>query len=111
MAKIEDQSAVRLIHEIIASADAIMVARGDLGIECPIEELPIIQRKIVKLCAATGKAGGGRDAHAGIDDPQSPSDPRGNYRCGQRGFRASRCHHVEWGNQRREIIRWNVCAF
>src|SRR6266404_4385960 len=55
MAKIEDQSAVRLIHEIIASADAIMVARGDLGIECPIEELPIIQRKIVKLCARLGK--------------------------------------------------------
>jgi pyruvate kinase len=32
-----------------------MVARGDLGIECPIEELPIIQRKIVKLCARLGK--------------------------------------------------------
>src|SRR5205809_1572322 len=55
MAKIEDQSAARLIHEIITSADAIMVARGDLGIECPIEELPIIQRKIVKLCARLGK--------------------------------------------------------
>src|SRR5437879_7199621 len=55
MAKIEDQSAVLLIHEIIASADAIMVARGDLGIECPIEELPIIQRKVVKLCARFGK--------------------------------------------------------
>src|SRR5882724_8703319 len=55
VAKIEDQSAVRLIHEIIAAADAIMVARGDLGIECPIEELPIIQRKIVKLCARLGK--------------------------------------------------------
>src|SRR5438045_8532131 len=55
MAKIEYQSAVRLIHEIITSADAIMVARGDLGIECPIEELPIIQRKIVKLCARLGK--------------------------------------------------------
>src|SRR5437667_3635989 len=55
MAKIEDQSAVRLIHEIIAAADAIMVARGDLGIEWPLEELPIIQRKIVKLCARLGK--------------------------------------------------------
>ncbi len=55
MAKIEDQSAVRLIQEIIKSADAIMIARGDLGIECPFEELPIIQRKIVKLCARLGK--------------------------------------------------------
>jgi pyruvate kinase len=55
MAKIEDQSAVRLISEIIATADAIMIARGDLGIECPIEELPIIQRRIVKLCARLGK--------------------------------------------------------
>ena len=55
MAKIEDQSAVRLIQEIIHSADAIMIARGDLGIECPFEELPIIQRKIVKLCARLGK--------------------------------------------------------
>jgi pyruvate kinase len=55
MAKIEDQSAVRLIHEIIAAADVIMVARGDLGIEVPLEELPIIQRKIVKLCARLGK--------------------------------------------------------
>jgi pyruvate kinase len=55
MAKIEDQSAVRLIQEIIKSADAIMIARGDLGIECPYEELPIIQRKIVKLCARLSK--------------------------------------------------------
>src|SRR5204862_5747148 len=54
MAKIEDQSAVRLIHECIASADAIMVARGYLGLECAIEELPIIQRKIAKLCARVG---------------------------------------------------------
>jgi pyruvate kinase len=55
MAKIEDQSAVKLIHEMVEAADSIMVARGDLGIECPIEELPIIQRKIVKLCARLGK--------------------------------------------------------
>ena len=48
VAKIEDQSAVKNIEDIIEVSDAIMVARGDLGIECPYEELPIIQRRIVK---------------------------------------------------------------
>src|SRR5450759_1039875 len=55
VAKIEDQSAVRSIEKIIESADVIMVARGDLGIECPMEELPIIQRRIVKKCIRLGK--------------------------------------------------------
>ncbi len=55
VAKIEDQSAVREIDEMIRAADAIMVARGDLGIECPMEELPIIQRRIVKQCIRFGK--------------------------------------------------------
>ena len=55
VAKIEDQSAVRLIDEMIDTADVVMIARGDLGIECPMEELPIIQRKIVKRCLHIGK--------------------------------------------------------
>lgn len=55
VAKIEDQLAVRSIDAMIDSADAIMVARGDLGIECPMEELPIIQRRIVKKCIHFGK--------------------------------------------------------
>ena len=55
VAKIEDQLAVRSIEEMIQCADVIMVARGDLGIECPIEELPIIQRRIVKKCIRLGK--------------------------------------------------------
>ncbi len=55
VAKIEDQSAVRSLDEIIKAADAIMVARGDLGIECPMEELPIIQRRIVKMSIRLGK--------------------------------------------------------
>ena len=55
VAKIEDQSAVRSIEEIITAADTIMVARGDLGIECPMEELPIIQRRIVKMSVRMGK--------------------------------------------------------
>ena len=55
VAKIEDQLAVRSIDKMIECADAIMVARGDLGIECPMEELPIIQRRIVKKCIRLGK--------------------------------------------------------
>lgn len=55
VAKIEDQSAVREIDDMIRAADVIMVARGDLGIECPMEELPIIQRRIVKRCIQSGK--------------------------------------------------------
>ena len=55
VAKIEDQSAVRHIGQMIETADVVMIARGDLGIECPMEELPIIQRKIVKRCLRIGK--------------------------------------------------------
>jgi pyruvate kinase len=55
IAKIEDQSAVHKVGEIMSAADAIMVARGDLGIEWPFEELPIIQRRIVKQCIQSRK--------------------------------------------------------
>jgi pyruvate kinase len=55
VAKIEDQLAVRAINDMIEGADAIMIARGDLAIECPMEELPIIQRRIVKSCIRLGK--------------------------------------------------------
>jgi pyruvate kinase len=55
LAKIEDQAAVESIDEIIKRADLVMVARGDLGIEVPMEELPIIQRRIVKTCIHLGK--------------------------------------------------------
>jgi len=54
ISKIEDQEAVRNIDDIISESDVIMVARGDLGIEVNIEELPIIQRKIVKRCLRLG---------------------------------------------------------
>ncbi len=50
IAKIEDQQAISNIDEIIEASDGIMIARGDLGIECPYEELPIIQHQIIKSC-------------------------------------------------------------
>jgi len=55
ISKIEDQEGVRNIEEIIDVSDAIMVARGDLGIEINIEELPNVQRNIVRLCQEKGK--------------------------------------------------------
>src|SRR5204862_8212066 len=55
IAKIEDQQAVANLEEIVREADAVMVARGDLGIEIPYEELPIVQRRIVKTCLRHGK--------------------------------------------------------
>jgi pyruvate kinase len=55
VAKIEDQQAVQNLESIVREADGIMVARGDLGIEIPYEELPIVQRRIVKTCLRLGK--------------------------------------------------------
>jgi len=55
IAKIEDQQAILNLESIVREADGIMVARGDLGIEIPYYELPIVQRRIVKMCLRFGK--------------------------------------------------------
>lgn len=55
IAKVEKPSAVARIEEIIDAADAIMVARGDLGVELPPETIPAIQKRIVRLCREAGK--------------------------------------------------------
>ncbi|MBM3878080.1 MAG: pyruvate kinase [Verrucomicrobia bacterium] len=55
VAKIEDQQAVKNLEDIVLVADGVMVARGDLGIEIPYEELPIVQRRIVKTCLRAGR--------------------------------------------------------
>jgi len=55
IAKIEDQSAIENLGEIVDACDGLMVARGDLGIECPFEELPVIQRRAVRTCLSRGR--------------------------------------------------------
>lgn len=53
--KIEKPAALKHIDEIIDLCDGIMVARGDLGVECPLESVPGIQREIVAKCRLVGK--------------------------------------------------------
>lgn len=55
VAKIEKREAVENFEQILSSVDAVMVARGDLGVEMPLEEAPIIQKKIIRITRQAGK--------------------------------------------------------
>ena len=55
MAKVERADAIHRIDEIIEEADAIMIGRGDLGVEIPAEEVPIRQKEIARKCRCAGK--------------------------------------------------------
>lgn len=50
IAKIEDQQAITNLDEIIRASDGLMIARGDLGVECPFEDLPLIQSRAIDIC-------------------------------------------------------------
>lgn len=55
IAKIENMEGVNNIEDIIRESDGIMVARGDMGVEIPMEELPAIQKMLIKKCYLAGK--------------------------------------------------------
>jgi pyruvate kinase len=55
LTKLEKPSAVEALDEIVARSDAVMVARGDLGVELPAEKVPSIQRRAVRACRRAGK--------------------------------------------------------
>jgi pyruvate kinase len=55
IAKIEDQQAIENLEAIIEASDGLMVARGDLGVECPFEDLPLIQSRAIDSCIQQSK--------------------------------------------------------
>ncbi len=55
IAKIENMQGIRNLEEILSASDGIMVARGDMGVEIPMEEVPVIQKRMIKMAEKMGK--------------------------------------------------------
>jgi pyruvate kinase len=55
LSKLEKPLAIEHLEAIVAQSDAVMVARGDLGVEVPCEDVPLLQRRIVRACRVAGK--------------------------------------------------------
>lgn len=55
IAKIENMQGIRNLKDILTVSDGIMVARGDMGVEIPMEEVPVVQKQMIKMAEAQGK--------------------------------------------------------
>ena len=103
MAKIEKPQAVTRLDEILDVADSLMVARGDLGVEMPLERVPGVQKYMTRVVAPRRQAGGGRDPDAGIDDQQPGADARRGVRRRHRDLRGRRRRDAVGGIGGRQI--------
>ncbi len=103
IAKIEKPQAVDNLEEIVDAFDGIMVARGDLAVELPLEAVPIVQKEAVELLPPHGEAGHRRDADARVDDALSGAHPCRGIRRRQRRPRRHRRGHALGRDERRRV--------
>ncbi len=83
VAKIEKAEAIDHLDEIIATADAVMVARGDLGVETSVELVPVYQKRIIEKAVARREDGDHGDADAAVHGYESAAHSRRSFRCGE----------------------------
>ena len=90
-------------RQIVDAFDGVMVARGDLGVEMPLDQVPLVQKRCVQLCREIGQAGHRRHPDARLDDRELAPDPRRGLRRRQRGARRRRRGDALRRDQRRQV--------
>ena len=85
IAKIEKPQAVQALPEVLEAFDGLMVARGDLGVELPLEQVPLVQKRAIEPGQGQGAAGDRGHADAGVDGLGAPADQGRGVRRRQRG--------------------------
>ena len=105
MAKIEKPAAIENLDEIVALADGVMVARGDLGVELPPEEVPLLQKRIVRAARAAGKPVVVATQMLESMIERAGADPRRGLRRRHRGLRRRGCGDALGRDRPRASIR------
>ena len=94
IAKIEKHEAIDHYDDILDAADAIMVARGDLGVEIPLEEVPGIQKRLIQKANALGKPVYYGYPDAAIHGRRATTNPSRGLGCRQRRFGRNGCRYA-----------------
>ena len=110
VAKIETHTAITNLAEVVAASDAVMVARGDLGIDCPIEDVPAPAEARRAALRRVGRPGDHGDADARVDDHGAVADAGRGQRHRQRRVRRHRRGDAVRARRRSGATRSGSCA-